>query len=111
MKRSSIARHPLVVTKNKRTATATGTAAPPAVRRATPDRGRIRGYIPDDTERQDQERFSRRPEREQLQEVIAAWCGEVGMGHQGRVTARRHVRLYRATRRERRRRLRTRVLR
>jgi hypothetical protein len=77
MKRSSIARHPLVVTKNKRTATATGTAAPPAVRRATPDRGRIRGYIPDDTERQDQERFSRRPEREQLQEVIAAWCARI----------------------------------
>jgi hypothetical protein len=62
---------PIVVTKKRPT---TASAAPPAVRRATPDRGRIRGWNPDDIERQQEEEFARKPEREQLQEVIAAWC-------------------------------------
>jgi hypothetical protein len=44
------------------------------VRRATPDRGRIRGYNPDDVERQEEQEFNRLTEREQLQEAIAAWC-------------------------------------
>jgi hypothetical protein len=44
------------------------------VRRATPDRGRIRAYNPDDIERRQEEEFSRKPERDQLQHVIAEWC-------------------------------------
>jgi hypothetical protein len=59
---------PVVVTKPRRS-----TVAPTAPRRAAPDR-KIRAWSADDVERQEEEQFSRRPDREQIEAAITAWC-------------------------------------
>ena len=46
--------------------------APPAPRRALADR-RIKTWHADDPERQERERFERKPTLQQMQEAIAAW--------------------------------------
>ena len=48
-------------------------SAPAEPRHAPPDR-RIRAWAADDRERQEQERFERKPTREQLDVAISAWC-------------------------------------
>ncbi len=70
---------PIVVTKPRRmtgarTSAESENAARELPRRAAPDKGRIKVWVADDPERQQEERFNRKSQREQLEEAIAAWC-------------------------------------
>src|SRR5262245_19488037 len=68
MQRRLPPRPPIVVTKPSRRR-AVSSAAP---RRAPAD-NRIRAWLVNDPERQERERFERKPTLEQMQEAIAAW--------------------------------------
>src|SRR5262245_26055905 len=69
MKQRPLQRPPVVVTKSKRTVAVVSTAPPPHA----PADSRIRAWHADDPERQERERFERKPTLEQMQEAIAAW--------------------------------------
>jgi hypothetical protein len=68
---------PVVEVKPKRKVAAPGALVAPrslaAPRRATPDRGRIRGYNPDDREAREREAFERKPTPEQMAEAESWW--------------------------------------
>ena len=59
---------PVVVVKPRR-----NVVAPTAPRRASPD-SRIRTWNADDLERHEEERFNSKPDREQIEAAIVAWC-------------------------------------